>query len=682
MSLVVCSNMIDENDYDENNINNAPYRFHNSLKQTFKIPPNSEVSVQSVKINKSSTYYLSRNDKWYEFWGPELLTSKTDEEKTIYQPIVCFPKLLEDMDDELVGMNDFIERISTAMNVGVPHPDFYGQITLGLNQDPTTKEMKGYKLSVQNPTALATEQVYQADFNKVANWHPIWDGMDANEKLTFTPGVSATPTFPRISRNAADKDDSSENTLECRSLPLSHARGELVVDVKGSYDAGGGEGMSNTWQIGLTREIDRDATLNTGNNEMGNPENFNGNLSTGFISQTDAPKIDFGSFSYEIVVTCEPLTLGTNNKLKIHHMTSNEDLTNDDGSVAMQEIDYYSWTGSPTFLAGDRYDLTTNTHKLSKIKYLLENEIVSVVVTLDDSAGDGSDTAADVTICSYTQTSNPNCTKAHYPIPMGQLQWNLYPRFILNGIADGSTARYFEIESYLSKHNTFNNYAFNNPDNSWETRLMREQEYPDLMILNRRVQYQFRGDGLNDKYVYQGLTYDAAPATKIIGWYTTDTADVRNWQCIMAPATLYYGNTLGSNLSQRLGFEDDPILEASYNGVTDADLLTQFISSTLPSAHQTKSLFVRLDNMTQQSVNAGVGRPSKILYHLPRFDDSGRDHGTGLFFEPPQRTYLKLHNSDALYLNELQLSIANDDEKLAKDLVGKTIICLHFQDSS
>jgi len=79
MSLVVCSNIIDENDYDENNINNAPYRFHNSLKQTFKIPANSEVSVQSVKINKSSTYYLSRQDKWFEFFGPELLTSKTEE---------------------------------------------------------------------------------------------------------------------------------------------------------------------------------------------------------------------------------------------------------------------------------------------------------------------------------------------------------------------------------------------------------------------------------------------------------------------------------------------------------------------------------------------------------------------------------------------------------------------------
>ena len=96
MSLVVCSNITDENDYDENDINNAPYRFQNSLKQTFKIPSNSEVSVQSVKINKSSTYNLSRTDKWFEYWGPELLSFNRDQINTIYKPIVCFPQIVGD----------------------------------------------------------------------------------------------------------------------------------------------------------------------------------------------------------------------------------------------------------------------------------------------------------------------------------------------------------------------------------------------------------------------------------------------------------------------------------------------------------------------------------------------------------------------------------------------------------
>ncbi len=64
MSLIVCSNIKDENDYDEKDENRAPYRFQNSLKQTFRIPPNSAIAVQSVKVNKSAPYKISRNDKW------------------------------------------------------------------------------------------------------------------------------------------------------------------------------------------------------------------------------------------------------------------------------------------------------------------------------------------------------------------------------------------------------------------------------------------------------------------------------------------------------------------------------------------------------------------------------------------------------------------------------------------
>lgn len=681
MSLVVCSNVTNENDYDENDINNAPYRFQNSLKQTYKIPANSEVSVQSVKINKSSTFNLSRTDKWFEFWGPELLTNKIDEIKTIYTPIICFPKIVGDRPSENVGLNDFIERIDTAMNVGIPHPDFYGSINLGLNVDPATKEMKGYNVSATNKSELATEQLYTADFNNDTYWHSVWD---SPPQLTFTPGdESATPpTLPKISRTAplSSKIGSHQNTLELRNMPLSHARGEMVVDIKGLYDSGLTT-ISNWWQIGLTREIERKPEEATGSNQFGDPENFDGSLSEGFVP--DEPDINFGDFSFEVVVTCEGLTKSGPKKLKIHHMTSTEGLDGDQfATVALQEIDYYSWAGAPTFLAGERYDIKTNPQKMSKLRFLLENEIISIMATFDDF--DGAGNPADVVLCSYKQTAD-GAGKGNYPIPMGQIQWNLFPRFIINGIRDGSTDRFVEIESYRSNPMpTYNGYAFNNPDNSWLIRMMREQLYEDVSELNRRIQYKFRDGGLLDTYIHQGLTYDASPPTQIDGWYLTAAADVRNWQCIMAQATVYYGDTQGANLAPRLGFEDDPVLEASHNGVARAspdDNITDFVSSSMPSAHQTKSLFVRLDNMTQQSLNAGVGRPSKILYHLPRFDDSGRDHGIGLFFEPTQRTYMKLNNSDPVYLNELQLSIANDDERLAEDLVGKTIICLHFQES-
>ena len=53
MSLVICSNQKDEvNLYDRSSLDQAPYRFRNHLTNPVQLPPNSEVAVQSVKINK------------------------------------------------------------------------------------------------------------------------------------------------------------------------------------------------------------------------------------------------------------------------------------------------------------------------------------------------------------------------------------------------------------------------------------------------------------------------------------------------------------------------------------------------------------------------------------------------------------------------------------------------------
>tara|TARA_R110001632_G_scaffold104887_1_gene214024 strand:- start:214 stop:654 length:441 start_codon:yes stop_codon:yes gene_type:complete len=136
-------------------------------------------------------------------------------------------------------------------------------------------------------------------------------------------------------------------------------------------------------------------------------------------------------------------------------------------------------------------------------------------------------------------------------------------------------------------------------------------------------------------------------------------------------------------MAAQLGFEQSPVLAPSINGTvngTDPKEFT-YTSDSASELFNTASLFVRLDNFTQTSYNAGVGRPSKILYHLPRFDTSNRDLGTGLYFEPTERTYVALNNSDTLYMNTVDISISNDNEQLATDLVGKTIVVLHFRKS-
>jgi hypothetical protein len=68
MSLVITSNT------PQNQINtptkgiNLPYSYTNHLQGTLKIPPQSQIAVQSVKINKSGNIQLNKYNTQFGFY--------------------------------------------------------------------------------------------------------------------------------------------------------------------------------------------------------------------------------------------------------------------------------------------------------------------------------------------------------------------------------------------------------------------------------------------------------------------------------------------------------------------------------------------------------------------------------------------------------------------------------------
>ena len=63
---------------------------------------------------------------------------------------------------------------------------------------------------------------------------------------------------------------------------------------------------------------------------------------------------------------------------------------------------------------------------------------------------------------------------------------------------------------------------------------------------------------------------------------------------------------------------------------------------------------------------------------MPRFDNSGNETG-GLYFEPHEKTYLALNNTDELLINSFDVDIVYDNETLCTALSGKTIVCFHIR---
>ena len=130
-------------------------------------------------------------------------------------------------------------------------------------------------------------------------------------------------------------------------------------------------------------------------------------------------------------------------------------------------------------------------------------------------------------------------------------------------------------------------------------------------------------------------------------------------------------------MSVKLGFKLRPILLGDYDILPTNDNVTKYQSSEdlIPSG---KEAFVRFSSGTQTSFNANKGSVSKIIYPIPRFDNSGRAYGQ-LFFECNEKTYIDFNNTDTLILNDIQVEIVDINERPVNDLTGNTIVTFHIK---
>jgi len=131
------------------------------------------------------------------------------------------------------------------------------------------------------------------------------------------------------------------------------------------------------------------------------------------------------------------------------------------------------------------------------------------------------------------------------------------------------------------------------------------------------------------------------------------------------------------SMEATLGFRGRPVLFNALSTETANKNLIQYQSSVAPY-YNPHACFVRWSGGTQTSYNANKSSISKILYPLPRFDNSGNTFGD-LFFEASERTYLDLNNTEELNLNSIDLQIVDINEKPVEDLVGQTLITLHIR---
>ncbi len=674
MSLVVCSNNKDEtNLYDRNSLDQAPYRFRNHLTNPVILPPNSEVAVQSVKINKDSLIQTSPSDIWFQYFGERLDTSADPNkvDRSTSNPIMCS---LLDLNRETkplyINIGDYVERLTDGMRRGMPHPDIDMTTTDGVASGTFAEVIRtgGHSSAEFNNIRMKFAMLDSSGNGNYDPTSPEDIGVASTDWKFLTDAYSGETRTMSVELDAGDDDKMKVEATEDSIVgggnnsvcwlnrnPISHLGGVFEIDLTGLHSGGANaESINTPFAIGLSR--------GTGN-EFGQVAYLG---DTGDLS--DNPHF------YDYVVYGEQIRAGGEFFLRVGHSVRNSIDPDRDPArpLAMEEIIYYDdgtgepfgdltpWRAGVVVQAGtDGYNLSRNWGKFDRLRFIIDGEEVKIEME-SSQGGAGGNVVADtpVILTSYTEAIALSGDAENYPKPAGQTCWNLYPKVMI-----ATSGRSITIDKYDGRVMTYQgtNTDADSIDSSWYVRMVKEGDIRLCMELDTRYMYDM-GDADND--------YQPVPADE-----TNAFMENYHYVVILGNGEPHYTDTSRANLQARIGHSRS-VLHGS-SGATQV-----YNSDMIPNLMDRSSMFVRLDNFTQTTFNSGTGRPSKILYQVPRFDSSNRETGLALYYEPNQRTYIKLNNTDEIALNEIHLSLCDNLERLAdRGITGKTIVCLHFKQS-
>jgi hypothetical protein len=629
MSLVITSNIGTENNPSLSNVF-KPYSYQNRLLNTMRIPPNSEIALQSAKINKNGLFVLDRTNSGFchyfgtpveELHNDNIANSTTQPFRAVIGAGDAFRA--GDIKNE-VNIDDMAGEIQKGINEATFHPSLItGETTTGLEVTPkydsSNEVFEGFKFVATQQTAKTTRSASDI----------TWTGINKNDD-------DVTYAFTQ----AAGKVTSTTQQgfiVQNREFPLAQNNGVCIFNVSAANTAGG------NWMCGLSR-INNARDIGGGDYEYS---------PTYFTPPAAGSTLRQGVYVANQLRYSDIAVVRQGSLLRVFQSGARSQINS---ANYVNEVTYY---GLHNASFATQYNINTNTANYEKVKFVLKNEEIQIY--LIDNLG------AEVLLCDYTTLRAAGAVKNECLNPVNAAKWALYPVCSVGGtVGAGRGITLESIEHYtgypqfdIDKYYRYDWWGWSQEYN--QTVFCRELELRDWNNFSRTVSNH--GVGANGLLAPKGVNasggmtdYDSLIITARSNAYGRDVTALCNTQ-------------------STLGFIGDPI---SRPLAPANNLVTTNESTSTPKLISNISLFIRLNNFTQNSMNARQGTLSKIIAHLPRFDNSGNETG-GLYFEPHEKTYISLNNPQEILINSFDIDIVYENETFCTALTGKTIVCLHIR---
>ena len=665
MSFVVLSNSKNEDEIVASTGSiDKPYQFRNNLSSTFELPANAQVALQSAKVTLDGSIVVGQDNRtFYFFFGKALshtgeqayLTQMTDSINYTIK-IVLGPDIIDTDSLLKISPPDLAPFLQKALRKYSYHPNIAERAIVVPKYDQgvfvgytfTIVAGRGSGNSVLPPDTSPLDAYDQKvrEGGRVQRWGYAGGNFNSTIQSRNRFGAIATFDVP----------------------PLDNKFGIWQVDITGCI------GANNTpCVIGLSR----DSTIVTDNGQFVYPGNINADACQMWGRPTRLPRLDINAAGIDetpfwckaytdYAVTFERFNAGTELRLKVYHCvadsTENVLVNNGVASWKIAEFDYNSAGNQGGAISG--YDFVANPDNYEKIQFTLNGDTMTIKLV------DNARRVETVYVYDNTRTKEKNLCPAGE-----QGRWSLFPVLGIynHDNAAGNYAKNLIIDQWNGTNAWRPNWTtdggwLNNPNATWNRAIDEagQDGYSASNELSLRTPLDYGvGAGQNSTYGDYEEPGNAGP-------YEYKIYQPR---LIVSPNSLYVPSNQAS-MANLLGFPDTPWAISSIDAGTGDYTI---VSANAPNIISVKSIFCRLDNFTQQSVNGKKGSRSQIIGHLPRYVQTANANYGPLYLEANNLIYLDLNNPEPMKINSFDISLCYVDETLATTLVGTSIICLHIR---
>ncbi len=693
-----------------------PASYSNHLVNPLRIPPNSEIAVQSLKINRKKLWDINEGALFYFYNGLALEDDKGVATKAIRdslnQPV---PVLLR---PGTYTTSQMQAELSRALNEAITHPTWWKKCAVKLKGALAGRsDWSGYEFNF----GCHVKNTSQADGGTLKTWRG-WDPLTSEEGGThashagkdFSVDIAGSLcTIRRKKETGKEPGEADYDTKPWTSRNCSITNTDVPMDLTGA-------GMI---QIDLFKTNDHTAGHGVkGENPCGfsfsRPKLYNENMSFFANQGTESTAEQLSVSEYDRVPYADyrvdwnqPFGKDTPCLLTISQAVWDTAT----GGTIMKEIEY--WKQNPGGDGGGANPVTaqiTSTalssnpasvvgytglfkveFKGSGIKLSME-KMISVMGSVGTSWA---------IICDTTATAN-----------------RINEQYCWTPINQNKEALYAGLSLYTDEHQVLITKLCCNTDlaiahGTYQYHYGTEDTLSDGSKVPKgdgssywsRCRWGEKGGGNKLFNMMQAMLVESRPNNRqqdgisLINWEDLDTSsecpaktkvlvlqDPDNATTSTFTQGQYYPSP-GANFGAQLGFPAFASVGSNthpdtykQNGVSaQADPSAVWIlDSAKNPVHKTHSAFVRVPSLTMESYNFCKSKPSQIIYHIPRWSDNGAgdgEEGDEQFVEPGAPTYIKLKNVDWINLNRIQVDIVDKGERIVEDLAGSTTICFHIR---